>query len=129
MHHVRSRLALSLFAADTLHYSENVEWHGSDSENDSSDSESESGSDDGSNSDDDDGKAPEGEDVEMKEVKVDKLKLTDAEQAVIDAEQAAIAVSCLRLALARSGADSLSLATARGVEKTSDCICWSFLFG
>lgn len=41
--------------------------------------------------------APEGEDIVMEEVKVEALKLTDAEQAALDAEKAAAEVSSFSL--------------------------------
>lgn len=89
---------IALTLTTDLDCSDNADWHGSDSENDSSDSEDDSGSDDGDddendNSDDeDDGVAP--EETMEEEVAVQELVLTDAEQAALDAKRLAEEVSC-----------------------------------
>jgi hypothetical protein len=88
--HSASLLPPSFFNQPLASTSENAEWHGSDSENDSSDSESDSGSDDdkSDDDDDDDGTAPAEPDTIMEDVQIEELKLSDADQAILDAAKA-----------------------------------------
>ncbi|KAL8290639.1 hypothetical protein RQP46_002897 [Phenoliferia psychrophenolica] len=96
---------------------DSAEWNGSDSGNDSSDSESGDSDDDSSSSsgedEDEDGIAPP-EDTPMPAIELEALKLTDAEQAALDAVRDAEAKEDLRKrATAFMG---VSLATDRTQE-------------
>lgn len=81
-----------------LVYSDNADWHGSDSENDSSDSEEGSDEDDDDkDSDEDDASSDDGiapaDKMEDVPVQVQELALTDAEQAALVAKRLAEEVS------------------------------------
>ncbi|KAK4705245.1 hypothetical protein P7C70_g960, partial [Phenoliferia sp. Uapishka_3] len=118
-----SFLSISIRNADanaTLLFSDSAEWNGSDSENDESDSDSDSseGSQSGSSDDDEeDGIAP--EDEPMAGVELEALKLSDAEQAALDAVRDAEAVKMFPKEDLRKRATAfmgVSLATDRTEE-------------